>query len=82
MFQATHQTGCPKIRNRNPLKARDDEAESKHLSLRQLRPERLKDFKNILNASYQVDQAKDLKDKVEILATADEKGETNKKEVP
>lgn len=75
MFQATHQTG----RNRSPLKARDDETESKHLSLRQLPPERLKDFKNILNASYQqVDQAKDLKDKVEILATADEKGETNK----
>ena len=77
MFQATHQTGSPKIRNRSPLKARDDEAESKDLSLRQLPPERLKDFKNILNASYQqVDQAKDLKDKVEILATADEKGET------
>ena len=78
MFQTTHQTGSPKIRNRSPLKARDDEAESKHLFLRQLPPERLKDFKNILNASYQVDQAKDLKDKVEILATADEKGETNK----
>ena len=78
MFQVAHQTGSPKISNRGPLKARDDKAKSKHLSLRQLPPERLKDFKNRLNASYQVDQAKGLKDNVEILTTADEKGKTNK----